>query len=533
MYTTKNNNKLDLSSAKEIAAGGEGKIYEHPRDKSKVVKIYHHARPTEFAKHLQLISSLGPLFIKPHDIYFKGAGLVAGFDMDYVNFNDYWLFNNLFNKGFCNTNGIDRAFKIKVLEKMKPAIEDLHSKDIIVGDLNQYNIFFSRIGDVLFVDTDSYGSSSNKHSGVLLDDIRDWTTLNINKETDVWAYDILSFWAATFCHPFKWVVPGNTESLEQRIKSHKSILSKIPGIKIPPLYDPLTGDVVKQFTEVFGGRRYMISFDKTHVPVSPVIKQQVASTTLIIREILTDVIDVVASKTMIGAKKDKWILIEAKIAQITRQVKEIECDRLYPAQDTYAYVKGETLYGEKGSQRSFIKPEFYYADGSLSVIDYANDTAYNFNLNNQLSGIDSTATSLFAKSITIRDAAIQNFGGRKYLNVPIKNTYSLIAVPGGTKNAFYTNGYAAIEHKQKSKIEYSIFNVAKQTKLELDFLPHFAVKDNLVFVPENGRIDVYSDFSLVTTLDASICTRDSKLYSTDAGIILFDHKTIYLLNTKK
>lgn len=533
MYTTKNNIQLDLSSAKEIAAGGEGKIFEHPKDKSRVVKIYHHPRPKDFAKHLLLLSSLGQAFVKPKEIYHDRAGLVAGFDMDYVNFNNYWLFNNLFNKGFCNTNGIDRAFKIKVLTKMKAEIEDLHSKNIVVGDLNQYNLFFSRTGEVLFVDIDSYGSNANKHSGILLDDIRDWTTMNINKETDGWAYDILSFWAATFCHPFKWVVPGNTESLEQRIKGHKSFLSKIPGIKIPPLYDPLSGEVVKQFAEVFAGRRYMVSFDTAHVPVSPVIKQQVSSMSLIIRELLTDVIDVVASRTMIAAKKDKWILIEAKIAQITRQIKEIECDRLYPAKDTYAYVQGNVLHGEKTAGRSFLKPEFYYADGSLSAIDYATDTVWNFNLNNQLAGIDATSTSVFAKSITIRDAAIQNFGGRKYLNVPIKNTYSLILVPSGTKNAFYTSGYVAIEYKQRSQIEYRLFSTANRNSIDLDFLPHFAVKDNLIFVPENGYIDVYNNFQLFTKLDASICTRDSKLYSTDAGIILFDHKTIYLLNTKK
>lgn len=533
MYKTKNNTTIDLSSAKEIAAGGEGKIYEHPTDKKRVVKVYHQPRPASFEKHLRLLSSLGKSFVVPNEVYFTGPGKVAGFDMKYVNFNDYWLFNNLFNKGFCNTNGIDRAFKIKVLTRLKECIIEIHSKNIVIGDLNQYNLFVSKDADVLFVDTDSYASEANPHSGILLDDIRDWTTMSINKETDSWSYDILCFWAATFCHPFKWVVPGNTESLEQRVKTHKSFLSKIAGIKVPPLYEPLQGDIVKQFSEIFNGRRYMVDFTGAPVAVSQVIKQQVTSGSLLIRELFTDVVDVIASRTMIGVKKDKWIIVEAKIPQVTRQVKEIECDRVFPALDKYAYVKDDTLYAENGVPRRFNQPHFSYADGSLLVIDYGNDTEWNFNINNQLSGIDGTTTTVFAKSITIRDAAIQNFGGRKYLNIPAKNTYNLVLVPSGTKNAYYTGGYAAIEYKQKSKIEYRLFSTAKKDGIDLDFLPHFAVKDGLVFVPENGYIEVYKDHSLIMKLDTFICTRDSKLYSTDAGILLFESKTLFLLNTKK
>jgi len=112
MYKTKTGKILDLASAKEIAAGGEGKIFEHPANKKKVVKLYHQPRPAGFANHLEILSQLGDAFVKPQEIYFNGRGQVAGFDMDYVNFNNYWLFNNLFNKGFCNTNRIDKGFKI-------------------------------------------------------------------------------------------------------------------------------------------------------------------------------------------------------------------------------------------------------------------------------------------------------------------------------------------------------------------------------------------------------------------------------------
>lgn len=532
MYKTKAGKIFNPGTAKEIAVGGEGKIFE--LNNNKVIKIYHQPRPASFGKHLELLRSLGTEFVKPEEIYFDGAGKVAGFDMQYVNFNNYWLFNNLFNKGFCNTNGIDKNFKISVLIKMKVAIEAIHSKGIVVGDLNQYNLFVSKTGDIVFVDVDSYSTASNKHNGVLLDDIRDFTTINISKETDSWAYDILSFWATTLCHPFKWVVKGNKESLEQRIKAHKSFLSKIADIIIPPLYEAPIGDTAKQFAEIFNGRRYMIDFAGVHVPVSAVVKQQVVSVSLNIVELMTDVKDVLACRTSLAIRKDKWIFAEVKTHCIMRQLKEIDCDILFPAHDIFAYKKGNDLYDWKGVKRaSFIQPEFYYCDSSLSVIDYATDTQRNFNLNNQMSGIDCTQTNVFAKSITVRDTAIQNFGGKQMFNIPYKNIYVMVPVPHGTKNGYYTNNFLAVEYKKKSTVKYEIMEAGGSKTIDFDYFPWFAVKKDLLFVPENGYIEVYKEFQLITKLDANICTRDSKLFSTDAGIILFENKTIYLLNTKQ
>ena len=99
MYKTSAGQSVDLRNANEIAAGGEGKILEHPKFKDRVVKIYHSPRKPAFAKHLQLLAKLPAEFIKPIDIYYDSNNNVAGFDMDYVNLSDYWLFNNLFNNG--------------------------------------------------------------------------------------------------------------------------------------------------------------------------------------------------------------------------------------------------------------------------------------------------------------------------------------------------------------------------------------------------------------------------------------------------
>jgi serine/threonine protein kinase len=550
MLKTSKGKEIDISKGKEIAAGGEGRILEHPMVKNRVIKIYHSPRPASFARHLEALSGLDEsIFVKPKEIYFNGRGQVCGFDMEYVNFNNYHLFNKLFNKAFCTANHITTSYKSSLLKRVKQAIEDLHALNIIVGDLNQYNIFVSDKGEVKFVDVDSYATSAWPHNGVLLDDIRDWTTLNINKQTDGWAYDILGFWITTYCHPFKWVLPGNTESLEQRVKAGKSYLSSIRGIKIPALYEPPSGEILKQFLEIFSGRRYMVSFDGVHVPVSAVIRQPVASTSLDIRELFTGVKKVNASCGRIAVYTDKWMLVETKIPRVTSLLKTadgddtFDCDELFPSSSTYAYIKNKTLFGQKNTASLYLNNSVvssslvYYNAGSLVVYDTAADKQWNFDISLQMAGISASTTAVFVKSIIVNEVPIQNFGGKKFLNVPDRTRYIMIEVPLGTKTAYYCGGFFAAEYKDKSRVKYVIsdysFNEGRGAHLELDFLPYFAAKDKLLFVPENGKIQVYKDYALLVEMDAPICTRDSRLYTTDSGILLLENGILYLLNTKK
>jgi len=530
----------DYSSQREIAAGGEGKIFEHPSDKDQVVKIYHKPRDKKFIDHLTMLSSLAPNFIKPIDILIDTQLKVLGFTMKYVDFNDYFLFNNLFNKGFCNSNGITKKLKIQILDTIAEELKELDKQHIQIGDLNQYNIFIGKGGEVLFVDVDSYQTSKNAHSGVLLDDIRDWTTNKIDSQTDIYAFDVLAFWTLTFCHPYKWVVPGNKDSLEMRVKAFKSILSNIKDIKIPALYEPPTGELLKQFTEIFNhGRRYLVSLTGVHVPVSTMVKQQVStSNNLTIKKLYDGVYDVFAIDECISVKTSvlSWKLVETMIPKVTREIVTIHCDELYPAQNgNYAYKVDDQLFSATGSKLVFNNPVFYYNNGFLCVIEYNKDLQWNYNINNQLvGGIDNTNTPVFAKSIVKRDGLIQNFGSQIFLNVPMYNRYSMIGTFKGTKNGYYLKGFTVIEHTNKRNVSFTVTDTNKLNSIDLDYFPYIAVNsvNNMVFIPEDGYVDIYTNLQLLTRLECPVCTRDSKLYYTKAGIFLLEDQVLYLLNTK-
>lgn len=533
MLKTKIGKEIDLTRCREIAAGGEGKIFEHPTAKKKVVKLYHQLRPATFAAHLELLATLGTEFVRPGEVLYIN-GQVAGFEMNYVNFNDYWLFNNLFNKGFCNSNGVDSNFKNGVLVQLRSSLESLHAAGIVVGDLNQYNLFVSKAGKILFVDVDSYASKLQPHSGVLLDEIRDWTTQAINAQTDTWAYDILVFWTLTFCHPFKWVVPGNTETIEQRVRTGKSFLSKITGMKVPVLYQPPVGDLLKQFQDIFSGRRYFISITGAHIPVPVQVTQAVSSSSVMVRELYRNVMAVNSAFLYIAIQSaGRWKLVETAIAKVTREIKDMQCDELYPsATMDYAWRNGDTLHAVNGFSQNFAQPKFYFSNGFLAVFDYSTDQQWNFDIMKQIGSLDCTYTPVFTKSIIVRDSPIQNFGGSKYLNIPMQNRYTLVSVPFGIKNAVYYNGYIAIEYTNKRTTQYRIKLAVSDIGIDLDYLPWFTVKDGLVFLPDDGHIKVLKDFSMITSMDVPGCTRDSKLYVTASGILMLESNTLYLLNTK-
>lgn len=539
-----------LTKGREIAAGGEGKIYEHPTNKDMVVKVYHQTRGATFVNHLERLKSLSLAgaftmrFVAPLNIYIDKQGSCLGFDMQYVNFNDYYLFNNLFNKGFCNSNGIDKAFKITLLKQLSDCLQMLHKRKTIIGDLNQYNIFFSKKDGILFVDVDSYSTDDSPPSGVLLDDIRDWTTMDINESTDIWAYDILAFWATTFCHPFKWVAPGNKESLEQRVKAHKSILiaNRIVGLKLPALYEPPQGDVLKQFEEIFNGRRYIVDFSGVHVPVSTIIKQPIASQTLIVKELYDHVTHVHACDNYVTIRTNdivpKWSLLDCRIAKMVKLDFEVtNWEEIYPSNNKPAYRIGNELFSSDGQwSKTFIQPTWDYNDGCLTVVDYATDMQWNFNLNNQLGGLDCTSTPVFAKSIIKRTGNLQNFGSQKFLNAPMNNRYTLIPVHAGTQDAFKVKNYKAEEIKTRSRIKFCITNTQNNNEFfELDYLPKFAVTiDNkgVVLVPDDGFIQVYVKGQYAMKFDCGICTQNSALYCTTAGILMLENNQLYLLNTK-
>lgn len=523
--------KFNLSSLKEIAAGGEGRILEHPTNKSLVIKYYHTPKDISYIKHLENLSVLNDCFLKPINSYIK-SGKLVGFDMKYVNFSNYFLFNNLFNKGFCQSNSIDYNFKVKVLKNLTKELQALHSLGIVIGDLNQYNLFFSKKAEILFVDVDSYQTKDNNHSGVLLDEIRDWLDPYISDKSDMWAFDILTFWSLTYCHPFKWVNPNDSDSLEIRVRKNKSYLNT-SGIKIPKLYEPLNNTLVSQFEDVFKGRRFLVQFDNTVQKLTVQIPQTINSQSLNVREIDSNVQTIIGNSDYVAVQIGKeWYVLDCTLKGVTFKKDKKVCDVMYLGLNSNKAIVDQTLL--LGEKKSYYLPNalYHYYDGYLTVIDQENDLMYNFDIYNQLGEINHTTTSVFAKSIILRDCLIQNFGTKKYILISIKDRSQLIDVDFTIKNANVSGDYYCIEYLENNLTKFKVVNWKTKSSFFIDHYAYISTLNGIVFIPDDEFIGVYKDSVLISKLDISICSKSSKIISTKSGLLLLENNKLYLLNTK-
>lgn len=531
MKITDNGVVLNLDNS--IKSGGEGSIYIHPKNKKEVIKIYHQKKDISYKQKLEKLSFLDSNFIKPKRIIVEN-NYVLGFVMDFVNFNDFYLLNKLFNKLFCTQEGFDYNFKKDVLETIKTSLLEVHSKGFIIGDLNQYNIFFNSKKEVVFVDVDSYQEENHITSDFVLDDIKDFSSPKLCKNSDIWAYDILTFWILSFVHPFKWTSKSVSHTFQEKIRKGLSFISNIPNINIPPIYEKLSLDMENQFKEIFGGRRYLVSFIGTST-VSPVqLKVQAQSSSVKYLLVSDKVSRFVFSLNHISIKENNiWKRYKFELLGSPFLVEELQYDFVYVSNDNYCYVQNSKLYNSKKQEVFDLKDtNTFYSNGNLYVL-LDNDESYLFKINNQLSNIENIRNVVYSKSIQIRDSIIQNFGQKVIINDIQNGNNTQFDAPFTIKNAITNGNYTCIEYTENNKIVYAIFkknNLKLEKLFYVNSLVNFTTKGDILFIPQNNEILIYKNDSLLEKLDFNHCSEQSILHLTQSGILLLEKNNLYLLN---
>lgn len=148
-----------VSFSKELGSGGEGKVYQLDNS-DEVLKIYKPGALTYEKK--QKIEAIAFKRVThngiclPSDIVFDDKRGFAGYIMPKADGHELQLsvFNpQLLKQRFPNWNRINLTnLALTILDK----ISYLHSHNIIVGDINPYNILIKSDSEVYFVDTDSF-----------------------------------------------------------------------------------------------------------------------------------------------------------------------------------------------------------------------------------------------------------------------------------------------------------------------------------------------------------------------------------------
>lgn len=149
-----------LKLKKQIASGGEGSVYTIDKNSSFVCKIYKAERLTNLRqKKLELMATKQlncDGICWPKDIIYNQQNQFVGYIMDKAEGIDLGKTIFIKPKFLKEFPGWDRKnlanLCLTILDKMKY----LHDRNIILGDINPFNIMIKNDKTVYFVDTDSY-----------------------------------------------------------------------------------------------------------------------------------------------------------------------------------------------------------------------------------------------------------------------------------------------------------------------------------------------------------------------------------------
>lgn len=541
---------LILNPNNKFASGGEGSIFMHPKNKNKCIKIYHKPKPHAIADAYKPLTELDSrYFVKPEKMLFNQKQELVGFEMSYIDNNKYFLLKKLTTKSFCDQNGYDRKFKFTVYKNLKAAIEDAHKKNIVIGDLNPYNIMVNDKGDIIFVDVDSYGTKTKQHSGVLLEDIRDWKLHpNVNHKTDAYAFDVLIFWMFTYLHPYRGV-SKTYKTLEERVVKNASVLAKIPDLIIPPVYDPFSNqDIIKQFIEVFNnGNRFLIDLANLNVIPANITAFQpinLSSADLYIRELIDGVSWIDASDNVLCVRLSNGSFKTFNVSNYGAYnlIESFFAENVYVGRKNYLKkINGELHFNDQLLTNIKTPPNYKQVtiNNTLFLLDEDNGYGYKIAIDNIIgNNIQVDRVEMYVPSVQLNDSIVHFIGDSYWLFLPNGVNHNAIKTDLKIKNAYYKNGLFCIEHIDNNKVKFGLFKV-NGTKIdllyELSDFSYFDVKGDFVFIPQDGKIDLISILrkELVMNITCPVCKPDSKLFQTNGGMIIMDNMKVFFINKKK
>lgn len=167
MIRLKGENGSYVTLDKELAAGGEGKIYRVVEEPSMVAKVYHQPKPEHAAKLQSMLSD------PPHDptrekwghfsiawptgCLFDAQKRCVGFLMPYIDRTTSFPLLKVYNPQ--DRRQMPVAFNwlylLHMAQNLASVVAALHQKGYVVGDLNESNILVTRTALVTLVDCDS------------------------------------------------------------------------------------------------------------------------------------------------------------------------------------------------------------------------------------------------------------------------------------------------------------------------------------------------------------------------------------------
>jgi len=276
---------INLSQKEFLASGGFGSVYVKSDTAYKIYTDPANMIPIGKFQELSVLDH--PSIIKPEKIILDEHSKNVGYTMKFV--DDNYVLCQLFTKIFKEKNNIDAQTTLNLVRKLQDIVQYIHSKHILVVDLNEMNFLVSKKFDNIYaIDVDSYQTSSFP-APAIMDSIRDRKVKHnqFTELSDWYSFAILAFNLWILIHPYRGRHP-KIKDWNERIEKDISVFD--PQVSLPGSCEPfniIPEAYLNWFKAVFSGKRLPPPKDlQTIVNIITTIKKVLGSNIFEIKELL-------------------------------------------------------------------------------------------------------------------------------------------------------------------------------------------------------------------------------------------------------
>ena len=551
LYDKKKTILFDLDLSKELARGGEGMIIDHGTE---VVKLYLPGiKPITEVKYNDLAELKSNIFIKPEKLIYDINGKILGFTMNKVS-SDHFPILSLFNKTFCIRENISDKIKLNVAEKLIDAMKYAHSKNIVIGDYNPYNILVNESGSVYLIDVDSYETPNCKHSGLLFDEIRDYLYNGVvSVKSDYFSLGVIIFNLLTFVHPFKGInkrVPG----LADRMVKKLPITKADPDLFVPKCYAPLSAkNLSDQFDKLFlNGDRFILQLN-----ASVNIQQQKPTTItittdqLIMREILLgNIVTTISSKTRLAITTTQHTIVydvsSKGLYKVLYSFSAKPKDLVFISNEEIFLLRDSVLLHANGDYRTPHEVKDFKGMGKLKCRQFGNilvivseNMLYKIYMNDIFNNVVRMEIgNVYGGRFTNIDGLFQRVATSSILFYE-KHGLNSVTLPRSIKNLVQSGQTGILEYFENDQIFYKMFSI-QNLKVELfdcsftGMRYYDTLNETTIVVPQDDKLSFMrtTDMVAILELQCNVVSENSVIHCTNAGIVISNPSGVYLTNKK-
>lgn len=543
--------KYSINESLEIARGGEGRIL--PLNNGKVVKLYFDPSMAISQRKIDELSPLdNSIFLKPE---IAVSGDANGFIMNELNSNEYFPLYSLFSSVFVMKHNLSSDFKMKIADKLVNAVKMAHDHNIVIGDLNPFNIMVNNNLDVKFIDVDSYQTPTYKHNDKLLEDIRDYAFNGVvSQNSDYFSLAVIIFNLFTYIHPYKGIHNLYGNRLKDRMINFCSVLSKEKqNIKIPKFYQPINDKTLNDvFSKIFdNGERFLLNLHGTIIQ-AVVFNGVVMSDSLIITDLFNEhIVNVTSSKNFISIVTSTHTII------FNTPAKGIVTNMINVSNDVSIILTDKNIIGLKDGifkiyekkTNSFKEITGLCIKNIYIIKQYENvlliitkdDQIYKIFLDEVYNtSIKYTVSSVYHKSFHKKEGLYQHIGVNDALYYNTGADVSMLSINECQIEDIIQIGNVGIlstwKNNNKTVLSHELFTINKMGKIKCVSLPEkcaFTANDNFIILYLNDKLRFFNKETLVEVVSFNIDGIDDySLLSTNSGIIAFNQNNLKLLNSK-